>query len=83
MNVNESVESCQTASSETFKSALASAMTKFQNQIKSDLSEYIDVAAGPDISDKVQAKIDEVGSVSADAMKANPLLCDRRDECTI
>ena len=79
MNVNETVESCQAASSGTFKSAVASAVTKFQNQIKSDLSEYIDFEAGPDISDKVQAKSEEIGSVSVDAVKGNPLLCDRRD----
>ena len=79
VNVDEKAESCGAASSGTFKTAVASAMTKFQDQIKSDLSEYIDFEAGPDISDKVQAKVNVDGSVTVDSIKANPLLCDRRD----
>ena len=79
MNVNESVQSCQAASSGTFKGAVASAMTKFRSQIKSDLSEYIDFEAGPNISEQAPAKNDEAGSVTVDEVKVNPLLCDRRD----
>ena len=79
MDINETVQSCQAASSESFKGSLASAMTKFQNQIKSDLSEYIDFEAGPGIPEKVQVTNDDNNAVTVADVKANPLLCDRRD----
>ena len=73
---SENTEGCDAASDGNFTDTIESATTRFQDQIKKELAEFINLedAAKTDNS-RVSGSIE--GAITADDVAANPSLCDK------
>lgn len=70
IDINASTSDCPAASNSRYQEHVQGAIEKFEAQVEADLAEFVDNHPQNEI------KLEEVGELTVEKIKANPILCD-------